>query len=538
MTQLSKGGNAPLQAQRLVLTVDVGAPADLSALLVTESGKVRSDADFVFYNQPTGPGVRCVPPAGGQGWKVEVDLDQVPADVHAVRLVTSLDDASNQFGRVGQPVARVADQAGAQQAEFTMTGLSSESIVVALELYRRQGAWKVRAVGQGYAGGLADLIKDHGVSVDDAPSTPAAPQQPAPQQPAPQPVQQQPAPSYGQPSQPAPSYGQPQPQQPAPTYGQPSQPAPSYGQPQPQQPAPTYGQPSQPAPSYGQPQPQQAPSYGQPQPQQAPSYGQPQPQQAPSYGQPQQAPTYGQPQPAPSYGQPPQGHGQQPPQAPPAYGGPPQQQGQQPQQQGAPSGEVSLSKNRPVSLSKGQKVTLTKDEGVALTMIRMGLGWDPIKKGGFFGSREVEVDLDASCVLFADGQPVDVAFYNQLRTKDGSVQHTGDNRTGEGDGDDEVVMVDLTRVPVHVSTLFFIVTSYEGQTFEQVQNAFCRLVDHTTGAELARYTLAGGMAYTGMVMAKVYREGPAWKLQAIGEPIQARVPTEAIQQLPRFLKTS
>ena len=195
-------------------------------------------------------------------------------------------------------------------------------------------------------------------------------------------------------------------------------------------------------------------------------------------------------------------------------------------------------KGRTVSLSKGQKVSLAKEGGVALTMIRMGLGWDPIKKGGFFGSREVDIDLDASCVLFADEQPVDVAFYNQLRTKDGSIQHMGDNRTGEGDGDDEVVMVDLTRVPVHVSTLFFVVTSYEGQTFEQVQNAFCRLVDQTTGAELARYTLAGGMASTGMIMAKVYREGGGWKLQAIGEGIQARVPTEAIQQLPRFLKRS
>ncbi len=488
MTQLSKGGNAPLSTHRLVLTVDVGAPADLSALLVTESGKVRSDSDFVFYNQPTGPGVRCVPPAGGQGWKVEVDLDQVPDDVHAVRLVTSLDDSTSQFGRVGQPVARVSDSGGGQQAEFTMTGLTSESIVVALELYRRQGSWKVRAVGQGYAGGLADLITDHGVSVDDSPAPATAPPAAAPPQPTPQPTPQpQAAPAYGQPQAPAPA-------------SPPSQPAPSYGGP------PT---PAQPAPSYGQP----APSYGQP----APAYGQPQP--------PAPQPPAAQPPAAPSYGQPPQ--------APPSYG-----QAPAPAAAPASTGEVSLSKNRTVSLSKGQKVTLTKDEGVALTMIRMGLGWDPIKKGGFFGSREVEVDLDASCVLFADGQPVDVAFYNQLRTKDGSVQHTGDNRTGEGDGDDEVVMVDLSRVPVHVSTLFFIVTSYEGQTFEQVQNAFCRLVDHTTGAELARYTLAGGMAYTGMVMAKVYREGGAWKLQAIGEPIAARVPTEAIQQLPRFLKTS
>ncbi len=474
MHQLTKGGNAPLSASSVVLTVDVGAPADLSALLVTDSGKVRSDTDFVFYNQPTGPGVRCVKPTGSEPWKIEVDLAQVPADVHAVRLVVSLDDSQQRFGAVGQPVARVSEPSGAPQAEFTMTGLDTESIVVALELYRRAQAWKVRAVGQGYAGGLADLITDHGVSVDDAPA-PAAVAAPAPARPAAAPPA---APPATQPPAPSSTRTPPPPSAPAS--------APSYGQP---------------APSYGQP----APSYGQP----APSYGQP----APSYGQPS-----GPPPAAPSYGQAPT--------APAAHGAPAAPAG---------GGEVSLVKGRTVSLTKGQKVTLTKDGGVALTMIRMGLGWDPIKKKGMFGSREIDIDLDASCVLFADGQPVDVAFYNQLRTKDGSIQHTGDNLTGEGEGDDETILVDLTRVPVHISTLFFVVTSYQGQTFEQVQNAFCRLVDETTGAELARYTLAGGMAFTGMAMAKVYRQGSSWKLQALGEGMQARVPTDAIKLLPRFL---
>jgi stress response protein SCP2 len=198
-------------------------------------------------------------------------------------------------------------------------------------------------------------------------------------------------------------------------------------------------------------------------------------------------------------------------------------------------GEVQLTKARPVSLSKGQKVSLVKDGGVALTMIRMGLGWDPVRKRGMFGSREVEIDLDASAILFAGKDPVDVAFYNNLRTRDGSVQHTGDNRTGEGDGDDETILIDLTRVPVHVTSVMLVVSSYEGHTFEQVQNAFCRLVDHTTGAELARYTLAGGMPHTGMIMARVYRQGSAWKLQAVGEGIQARTPSDAIPALIRYL---
>lgn len=464
-TTLTKGGNAPLAASSLVLTVDVAAPADVSALLVTESGKVRSDADFVFYNQPTGPGVRCQQPSAGQPWRVEVDLGAVPADVHAVRLVTSLDDTTSTFGRVGQPVARVADASGTPLVDFTMIDLSTESIVVALELYRRAGAWKVRAVGQGYAGGLADLITDHGVSVDDAPAPATAPaaQHVPPAPPVQQPVHQ-PAPS-------APSWGT---AAPAPGAGLPPS-APQFGQPAPAQPA------HVPPPAPGPPQ-----------------YGAPA---APP-------PPYGAPAPAP-------------------------QQPQQPQQQGG--GEVQLTKARPVSLSKGQKVTLVKDGGVALTMIRMGLGWDPIKKKGMFGSREVEIDLDASAVLYAGKDAVDLAFYNQLRTKDGSVQHTGDNRTGEGEGDDETIMVDLTRVPVHVNSLMFVVTSYEGQTFEQVSNAFCRLVDHTTGTELARYTLTGGMAFTAMLMAKVYRAGSSWKLQAIGEGMQARTPSETIPSLARFV---
>lgn len=436
MIQLTKGGNAPIDQTNLTVTVEVAASADLSALLVTDAGKVRTDADFVFYNQPNGPGVTCVPPAGGQPWQVKVDLTQVPADVHAVRLVTSLDDQGKVFGQVGQPVARVSDTGGTPIAEFAMTGLDRETIVVALELYRRDTSWKVRAIGRGYEGGLGDLISDHGVSVDDAP--PAAAMPPAPAAP-------------------------PVPPPPAPTFGRAATP-------------PAYPSPASPPP---------APSFDRSTPPAAPNFGQPTP------SAPATAP--------------------------------------------ASTGEVSLTKGRPVSLSKGQKVTLTKDGGQALTLIRMGLGWDPIKKkGGLFGSREVDIDLDASAVLFAGGQPVDIAFYNSLTTKDGSIQHQGDNLTGQGDGDDEVILVDLTRVPVHVDVVMFVVTSYKGQTFEQVENAFCRLIDHTDG-ELARFALQGGMPFTGLAMAKVYREGGGWKMQAIGEGLQAKVPSEAIPHLAKYL---
>ncbi|MBY6368354.1 TerD family protein, partial [Rhodococcoides corynebacterioides] len=203
-----------------------------------------------------------------------------------------------------------------------------------------------------------------------------------------------------------------------------------------------------------------------------------------------------------------------------------------------PPPEVSLTKARPVSLSKGQKVTLKKDGGVALTVIRMGLGWDPVKKaGGFFGGgRTANVDLDASALMFAGTRHADVVYFGQLRSKDGSIVHAGDNLTGDGEGDDEVITVDLTRVPAQVTSIIFIVTSYRGQTFEQVANAFTRLVDAPVGSELARFTLQGGMPFTGLVMAKVYRAGGEWKLQAIGDGIQAKHAGEALPQLAPYLQ--
>ena len=175
-----------------------------------------------------------------------------------------------------------------------------------------------------------------------------------------------------------------------------------------------------------------------------------------------------------------------------------------------------------VSLEKGQRISLQKPGGGGLAVVRMGLGWDAVKKKGFFGSRERDIDLDASCVLFADTNLADVVYFGQLTSRDGSVRHTGDNLTGAGDGDDESIIVDLSRIPVHVTSLVFTVSSFQGQTFNEVQNAFCRLVDESTGQELARYTLTGGGAHTGMVMSRLYRHGQEWKLGAIGEPSQGR----------------
>lgn len=174
-----------------------------------------------------------------------------------------------------------------------------------------------------------------------------------------------------------------------------------------------------------------------------------------------------------------------------------------------------------VSMTKGQRISLEKPGG-ALRMVRMGLGWDAVRKQGFFGSRQRDIDLDASCVLFADGRIADVVFFGKLVSDDGSVRHTGDNLTGAGDGDDESVIVDLARLPVHVTSLVFTVSSFNGQTFNEVENAFCRLVNEMDGGELARYTLTGGGAHTAMVMARLYRHGDGWKMNAVGEPCHGR----------------
>ena len=179
-----------------------------------------------------------------------------------------------------------------------------------------------------------------------------------------------------------------------------------------------------------------------------------------------------------------------------------------------------------VNLGKGQKISLAKSGsgGGGLTRVAMGLGWDAVKKKGFFGrSKSADIDLDASCLLFdAKGGLVDQVWFSQLRSKDGSVVHTGDNLTGAGEGDDEVITVDLTTVPPQVQTLVFVVNSFTGQDFSQIENAFCRLVDSTTNTEVARYALSGSGTHNAQIMAKLTREGSSWAMTALGERAQGR----------------
>ena len=172
-----------------------------------------------------------------------------------------------------------------------------------------------------------------------------------------------------------------------------------------------------------------------------------------------------------------------------------------------------------ISLNKGGKLSLSK-EAPDLKKVLIGLGWDARATDG------ADFDLDASAFLLDAGGKVrsdaDFIFYNQLKSACGSVQHTGDNRTGAGEGDDEAVMVDLSKVPADVQKLVFTVTIHEAdqrrQNFGQVQNAFIRLVNAETNVEVARYDLAeDASTETAMIFGELYRHGNEWKFGAVGQ---------------------
>ena len=172
-----------------------------------------------------------------------------------------------------------------------------------------------------------------------------------------------------------------------------------------------------------------------------------------------------------------------------------------------------------VSLSKGGNVSLTK-EAPGLTAVIVGLGWDARSTTG------TEFDLDASAILCnAQGKAVSdshFVFFNNTKSPEGSVEHTGDNLTGEGEGDDEQVKVDLATVPAEVDKIVFPVSIYDAdtrsQSFGQVRNAFIRVVNQAGGAELARYDLSeDASTETAMVFGELYRNGAEWKFRAVGQ---------------------
>ncbi|MFE1519888.1 TerD family protein [[Kitasatospora] papulosa] len=394
MTAMTPGSNIPLSAARVA--VDVAAPVrlDVSGLLLTADGKVRSDDDFIFYNQPSGPGVTYRPGGGSAPDAIVVDTTAVPPGIEKIVVTASPDAAGRTFQGV-EPTATVrnADD-GSALATFTPPQLGSETALVVIEIYLRNGAWKARAVGQGYANGLAGIATDFGVSVEEPAAAAPAPAAPV-----------------------------------------------------------------------------------------APPVAPPAPVAAPV--DPRIAP------PAPA--------------APPAPPAPP-----------AGSGKINLDKGR-ISLQKNQTVSLVKGGRPLLSQVKMGLGWEPAFRGK-------DIDLDASVIAFGpDRGHLDSCYFGKLSILNGAIKHSGDNLTGEGAGDDEVIVVDLGRIPAEATGLVFTVNSFTGQKFTEVAKAYCRLIDAATGEELVRFDLTGAEPQTGVMMAKLIKQfSGEWEMTAVGEFVKSR----------------
>ncbi|MGW2744266.1 TerD family protein [Streptomyces sp. NPDC001450] len=392
---MTPGSNISLSAARV--TVDVSAPVrlDVSGLLLTGDGKVRSDDDFIFYNQPAGPGVTYTSGGGAAPDAITVDTGAVPPDIEKI-VVTASPDAAGQTFQGIEPTATIRDaDGGSVLATFTPPQLGTETALVIVEIYRRNGQWKARAVGQGYANGLAGIATDFGVTVEEPAAAPAA---------------------------------------------------------------------------------------------------------APA------------PPPAPAA---------QAPVAPPVPAAPP-----------APvpgAGKINLDKGR-VSLQKNQTVSLVKGGRPLLSVVQMGLGWEPA-----FRSRDI--DLDASVIAYGPQRnAVDSCYFGKLTILNGAIRHSGDNLTGEGGGDDEVITVDLGRLPQEVTGLVFTVNSFSGQKFTEVAKAYCRLVDAATGEELVRFDLTNAEPQTGVMMAKLIRQfSGEWDMTAMGEFVKARTVRNMVEPGARAL---
>lgn len=178
-----------------------------------------------------------------------------------------------------------------------------------------------------------------------------------------------------------------------------------------------------------------------------------------------------------------------------------------------------------VSLQKGQKVSLTK-ENAGLSQLLIGLGWDEVpQKRGLFSAKPQSIDCDASAILLTNGKFVaksDLVYFGNLRHKSGSIQHLGDNLTGAGDGDDEQILVDLSKVPADYDKIVIVVNIYQAmqrkQHFGLIQNAFIRLVDAKTNTEMCKYNLTDDYSgMTAMIFGEVYRHNGEWKFNAMGQ---------------------
>lgn len=199
-----------------------------------------------------------------------------------------------------------------------------------------------------------------------------------------------------------------------------------------------------------------------------------------------------------------------------------------------------------IQLQKGQKIDLTKG-AAGLSKLLIGLGWDEAQKsgGGFFSNMfggsggSADIDCDASVIMLKnDGSRHEVVYFGHLRSSCGSVVHTGDNLTGEGDGDDEQIIVELNRVPSEVSKLVFVVNIYDcvrrKQDFGLVRNAFIRVDNADTRQVLARYDLTEDYAgKTALIVGEIYRYQNEWKFGAIGQGTNDASISELVQRIAR-----
>jgi stress response protein SCP2 len=188
-----------------------------------------------------------------------------------------------------------------------------------------------------------------------------------------------------------------------------------------------------------------------------------------------------------------------------------------------------------INLQKGQRVDLTKSNP-GLSKILVGLGWDPVKSGGggflgsLFGASTPNIDCDASVLMLGENDRLqnnhDVVYFGNLKSRDGSVQHSGDNLTGDGDGDDEQIFVDLSKVPANIHKLVFVVNIYDSvkrrQHFGMIQNAFIRIVNPASNQAMLHYNLTDDYSgKTCLIAGELYRHGSDWKFAAIGNGTNA-----------------
>lgn len=201
--------------------------------------------------------------------------------------------------------------------------------------------------------------------------------------------------------------------------------------------------------------------------------------------------------------------------------------------------------NVAINLQKGQRIDLTKTNP-GLSKILVGLGWDPVQSsggGGFFGSlfgggSAPSIDCDASVIMLGENDKLrnnkDVIYFGNLRSGDGSVVHSGDNLTGDGDGDDEQIMIDLSRVPSTIQKLVFVVNIYDAvkrkQHFGMIRNAFIRVVNPSNNQELVHYNLTDDYSgKTCLITGELYRHGSEWKFAAIGNGTTAASLSEVVR---------